>query len=439
MLTRSTLFLTCSLLFFPFLQSPLFGCSCYHLLCQTNADCPSSQACQKSGRCEPQGESGLCKAPSQMLCNATCVDLRTNNQNCGACGKTCSVGSVCDASQCTPAKPACNETCSAGSKCQNGQCIVPKVDILFLISNAGSNEEQSKLYPHTNTFLQALSEQSIKDFQIAVATTDMDKTFNPNGWGRFVQAAPNTPKIISSQQSPAQMADAFAKNIRVGLQGSSFTRPLEAIHALFSPSKFGGFADTNNKGFLRTGATLAIFFFTDKDDCSHNDKLDERQPPETCSIPPSVSVTDKQGNPIIGPDGQPIKGQMDKLNHFSLSIDFMKSLQRDFITFGVIGAPSVFRPGTTTLIDPEGGCTQDIQCGSHGMCTYFTPTPVTKKCGGCKQNDSDAQAAFRLFEFISQTNPGDPNEYWSSICGNDESMRQAVRQFAKKIAQKLGI
>ena len=313
------------------------------------------------------------------------------------------------------------------------------VDILFLIDSSGSMaEEQTKLRNNFERFIQELLNKDVKDFQIGILTTDMDKVFNPNGWGRIVQADPNTPKIITSSLTTKQIVDAFTKNAAVGTKGSNFERHFEAIQAALSKSASGGFVDTDNKGFLREGSLLAIIIISDEDDCSHEDKLDEKRTPDTCFIPPSVTLTDDKGNPLIGPDGQPEKGQMDKLVSVSKYIDFIKSLKREVIVSGLIGDPFVNKPGTQTSIDPQGGCTQNSECGtSGGKCEYLTPAPVSRKCGGCKSPDADAAGGFRLFDFISQTSTGDPNERWFPICGDDNGFREALLRFAGAIIDRL--
>lgn len=124
------------------------------------------------------------------------------------------------------------------------------VDILFLIDSSGSMaEEQTKLRNNFERFIQELLNKDVKDFQISILTTDMDKTFNPNGWGRIVQADPATPKIITSSLTTKQIVEAFTKNAAVGTKGSNFERHFEAIQAALSKSAAGGFEDTDNKAF----------------------------------------------------------------------------------------------------------------------------------------------------------------------------------------------
>ncbi|MCB9638829.1 MAG: VWA domain-containing protein [Myxococcales bacterium] len=313
------------------------------------------------------------------------------------------------------------------------------VDILFVIDNSGSMaEEQTKLRNNFKSFIQRLLRADIRDFQIGVITTDVDELFNPDGRGQLVQAESNAPKIISSQLTETQVIEQFSKTANVGTLGSNFEQPLKAVELALSPSSAGGFADTQNKGFLRDGALLAIIFVTDEDDCSYKGKeLNEDQVPESCYIPSSVTLMDDQGNPLIGADGKPQKGQMDKLLPTSHFLDFLKSLNREVIVSGLIGNPFINKPNSQSLIDPQGGCTQASECGGGGKCAYLTPDPITRKCGGCTSVDANAAPSFRVFDFISRSSAGEPNERWFPICGDNEGFQKALLDFASAIAVRL--
>jgi hypothetical protein len=325
---------------------------------------------------------------------------------------------------------------------QAGQSASKGVDILFVVDNSQSmGEEQTKLRNNFRRFIEELLTKDVSDFQLGVITTDMDQLFNPDGWGRLVQGDPSTPKIITSSLTTTQIIEAFTKNANVGELGSNFEKPLEAIRSALDPDpKYGGWINNErgNKGFLREGALLAIIIISDEDDCSH-DGLSENKTPDTCYIPPSVTLTDDKGNPLIGPDGQPERGQMDKLTKVSDFLEFLKRLNREVIVSGLIGPPFILRPGADTPIDPAGGCKQDIECGGGGaQCAYLTPTdPPERKCGGCTSVDGTATPGFRLYEFISKSAAGDPNERWFSICGDNEGFSQALLRFAGAIIDRL--
>jgi hypothetical protein len=85
-----------------------------------------------------------CTASTPDVCATGCVNLSTNNANCGACGVTCSGGKTCQSGSCAcPAGQtdcsgtcadlltsnancgACGSPCVAGTICQAGSCVCP--------------------------------------------------------------------------------------------------------------------------------------------------------------------------------------------------------------------------------------------------------------------------------------------------------------------------
>lgn len=110
--------------------------------------------------CHPIGRpcSG-CSCPLGLTnCTIGCTDLKTDADNCGACGHTCAVGQTCLNGTCGTCPPgsincngncvnpendqnncgACNNTCTAGQTCQNGHCLCPDGLPLGTNSNCGS-------------------------------------------------------------------------------------------------------------------------------------------------------------------------------------------------------------------------------------------------------------------------------------------------------------
>lgn len=57
-------------------------------------------------------------------CSGTCVELTSDNLNCGACGNACAAGKVCSAG-------ACAVTCAAGLVDCGGKCVDPMTDRAF--------------------------------------------------------------------------------------------------------------------------------------------------------------------------------------------------------------------------------------------------------------------------------------------------------------------
>ncbi|MCB9644156.1 MAG: hypothetical protein H6728_13860 [Myxococcales bacterium] len=80
----------------------------YARLCESDDDCPSDETCWAGVACvsrsalEGSGEadSGSKCAPSEDLCNGSCVDLEKDDKNCGSCGHVCPTGQHCAANAC---------------------------------------------------------------------------------------------------------------------------------------------------------------------------------------------------------------------------------------------------------------------------------------------------------------------------------------------------
>jgi len=86
-----------------------YHCGCPPGKCPSNAPPDPNNNCQCS-ECSaleyPSGCSG-----TDVCCGTTCVDLMTDDNNCGICGLKCTNGSTCDQGQC------CGEVCSNPSAC----------------------------------------------------------------------------------------------------------------------------------------------------------------------------------------------------------------------------------------------------------------------------------------------------------------------------------
>ncbi len=92
--------------------------------------------------CAPSDPGCACAYPGEELCNGSCVDVRSDSRNCGACGTECLGGSSCLSGTCTCANPAqklcggscidtqsdvtncggCGVACPQGNKCLRGKC-----------------------------------------------------------------------------------------------------------------------------------------------------------------------------------------------------------------------------------------------------------------------------------------------------------------------------
>jgi hypothetical protein len=87
-----------------------------------NAVCGDPDAC--GGKCQTGTcganlycGNGKCCAYGQLACNNVCLDVLSNNLNCGACGNICGGGSTCQAGRCScqnPTEAADGHCCPAG-------------------------------------------------------------------------------------------------------------------------------------------------------------------------------------------------------------------------------------------------------------------------------------------------------------------------------------
>ncbi|HEY1088719.1 MAG TPA: hypothetical protein VGE37_13540, partial [Archangium sp.] len=90
------------------------GCSRTGLfICGNPGDpaCPDGYSCVDN-RCTP-GATG-CQA-GETTCAGRCVDLATEEAHCGACGRACGAGSVCQ-------NGSCSTACPGGQAFCNGRC-----------------------------------------------------------------------------------------------------------------------------------------------------------------------------------------------------------------------------------------------------------------------------------------------------------------------------
>lgn len=128
-----------------------------------------------------------------------------------------------------------------------------KADILLVIDNSCSMaEEQQALATNFDSFIQH-AKASGTDFNIAVVTTDVASS----NAGKFVSGTGNTEKVLT-QSTPGLVAK-FKAKVNVGTAGSSIETCLEASHLALAT----GLLSTDNAGFLRNDASLAVVCVTD--------------------------------------------------------------------------------------------------------------------------------------------------------------------------------
>ncbi|MEI8258916.1 MAG: hypothetical protein WCJ30_24875 [Deltaproteobacteria bacterium] len=110
-------------------------------------DASSTDGCPSRDVFAPVGDATSCPA-GVTLCGSTCVDLRVDRNNCGACGAVCGAGQTCSSGSCAcgcsagrtvcwtgcgeclctdlATDPAhcgtCGTVCNAGTPCVSGTC-----------------------------------------------------------------------------------------------------------------------------------------------------------------------------------------------------------------------------------------------------------------------------------------------------------------------------
>ena len=129
---------------------------------------------------------------------------------------------------------------------------VSAVDILFVVDNSGSMADDQQLLADNfaSFFADALSAVRTQDFQIGVTTTDILS----GGAGRGVLVG--DPRILT--RATADLAERFADNVIVGIDGTGLELGLEAMRLSLEHPE--------NVGFIRNTAALSVVFISDEED-----------------------------------------------------------------------------------------------------------------------------------------------------------------------------
>jgi len=128
------------------------------------------------------------------------------------------------------------------------------VDVLFIIDNSGSMADNiDRLNDTFRVFIQQFNLLGL-DYQIAVTTTDMDRT----DAGQFVGP-------IITPRDPDPVAE-FRRQTDQGTGGSGDERGRDAAYAALRAPLI----NNQNAGFVRQDANLAVAIISDEDDSSSN-------------------------------------------------------------------------------------------------------------------------------------------------------------------------
>ncbi len=176
----------------------------------------------------------------------------------------------------------------------------PKLDILFVIDNSNSmQEEQEGVARELTAFVDELKRGGgvPSDFNVGVITTSVYLHGKVGGAEPFLidypqQAGrlrpvpvdgdldnPEGDRLLSGDDP--ELISRFDRLVRQGTSGSGQETPFEAVRlALLTELIDTPMSEGGNQGFLRDGARLLIVVLTDEDDCSETAR------------PPVVQVTD---------------------------------------------------------------------------------------------------------------------------------------------------
>lgn len=126
-----------------------------------------------------------------------------------------------------------------------------KVDILWVIDNSGSMApKQTTLANGFSDFIQVFDTKGF-DYRMAVVTTDLvadDGTFR------------GATKVLTP--STAALAATFQNNVQVGALGAANAQAIDVTMRALNSTKLA----TDNTGFLRSDAHLAVIYLSDADD-----------------------------------------------------------------------------------------------------------------------------------------------------------------------------
>ena len=233
--------------------------------------------------------------------------------------------------------------------------ISKPVDLLFMVDNSGSmEEEQNNLAANFGIFIDLLL-LTPADFRIAVVSTDM---IDPLQSGRF-QAKAGNPKVLG--RNTQNLKQVFTENAKLGTLGDGFEKGLGAVEAALTAPLITG----ENAGFLRPDAVLGIIYLSDEEDCSHE---------------PGV-IPEFNGDECV----QNL-ARMTPVQHYVDALKRLKNNDAGKIFVAAITGPDL-KPGVDRL-----DCSQNSQCTS-GRCAEGKCCPGAPTYTDCRTSDDCAAEA----------------------------------------------
>jgi hypothetical protein len=139
------------------------------------------------------------------------------------------------------------------------QVTVPSVDVLWVIDNSCSmEEEQSSLTANFGKFMNYFTNSGL-DYHVGVVSTDMDSGAHSGKLRRD-----GGKSFIDTTYSASEASQSFTRRARMGTSGSGWEMGLDAAWAAIVTHGNG-----NNAGFYRDEAAFAMIVISDEEDSSN--------------------------------------------------------------------------------------------------------------------------------------------------------------------------
>ena len=140
------------------------------------------------------------------------------------------------------------------------QVPIPAVDVLWVIDNSCSmEEEQAALRNNFGAFMRYFTDSGM-DYHVGVASTDMD---NRQQAGKLVRDGSDATRYIDTSFSEADAIASFRDRASLGIDGSSDERGKDAAFTALTTE-----ATRSNTGFYREDAALSVVVISDEIDYS---------------------------------------------------------------------------------------------------------------------------------------------------------------------------
>ncbi len=324
------------------------------------------------------------------------------------------------------------------------------IDILFVIDNSGSmREEQTSLTANFGNFIEVLEDVQggLPNVHIGVVSTNTggppdrlecgengdsgdlnDAPFDQPTGDCISGTEPFLVNIEGNTNYSGTLAESFSCIAELGIEGCGFETPLESMRRAFD-------ANSDNSGFLRDDALLAVVFVTDEDDCSfrqpQRDDFFSKQEgvlgPRTSFRCFEYGITCSDNGDGTRQSGNKEGCLPEERSEFLVPVaDYVSYLtglkpQGRVIVAGIIGPPAV-SPGTAGF-RAQVRANPSEQDGVKGT-PQLAPT--------CMSAAGEAAPAIRMTQFIDAFS----SSKVATIC--DENLSGALTEIANAIKEASG-